>query len=341
MLNSKTVFILGAGASYEVGFPLGRELKHIISKRLTFNNNKGTTNDVNITYLLNNKYRDESGQYLNTCQQISRGIILSDSIDDYIHKHSHDDKITTCGKLGIAFSIIEAENKSQIYVNQNKTRETIDFNALNDNWYSRFYSLISKGIPKEGLQNIFDNITIISFNYDRSLEHYLTHALSTEYMIGKDEATSLVNKLVICRPYGSINKSIPFGSNSIPDFDTLIGKLKTYTEQIEDSEELNQARQLIFDANILVFLGNAYHPNNMALLQVKCDKLNKVIYATRYSISDHDIPIIRSRIMNMLFSNRDKAISSITLKKIGDNNIYFADKCLDVFEQYRYSLSDL
>lgn len=341
MLNSKTVFILGAGASYEVGFPLGSELKLIISKKLAFNNNKGATNDVIITYLLNKKYANLSGPYLDACQKISRGIIPSDSIDDFIHKHCHDEKVAVCGKLGIACSIIESERNSEIYVNPKNAYNTIDLRSLSNNWYIKFYSLIAKGIPKDKLQDVFENIAIISFNYDRSLEHFLIHALSTDYMIEKAEATNLVNKLIIYRPYGSINKSIPFGSNDLPDLDTLTGKLKTYTEQIEDSEELIRARQLIFDASNLVFLGNAYHPNNMKLLQVSCVKLNKIIYATRCSVSDHDIPIIRSRIMNMLYSHEDGAVSKSTLKKLGDNNIFFADKCLDIFEQYRYSLSDL
>ena len=36
MIKSKTVFVIGAGASKEVGFPLGAELRHIISSKLNF-----------------------------------------------------------------------------------------------------------------------------------------------------------------------------------------------------------------------------------------------------------------------------------------------------------------
>jgi len=344
MLNSKTVFILGAGASFEVGFPLGSELKQIISSNLSFTfdytHKVSGTGDKRILQTLN-QVGQNINSYLQACRKISDGIVWSDSIDDFINLHNNDDRIAACGKLAIAYSILKAEKLSKLNFDQTKANATIKYDSVKNSWYARFYSLLTKPEQGNNLNNIFDNITVINFNYDRSLEHFLINVISKNYLINNDEAKKIVDKLVIFRPYGSINKLVEFGSDSVIHLDSIVSNLKTYTEQVEDHEGLEQVHLAIEEADVLVFLGNAYHPNNMGLLQVKCDKLNKVIYATRCSISDHDIPIIRSRIINMLYSHKDGTTSKSTLRKLGDNNIFFADKCLDIFEQYRYSLSDL
>lgn len=346
MLSSKTVFILGAGASYEVGFPLGSKLREIISHKLNYKCDSlgrlGQSGEMNIVGRLQNNYRTNWSEYVDVCRQISNGILLSDSIDDFIDKHRHDERVAICGKLAIAFAIVEAENQSKLYVDTSNFYNTIQFQNLGNNWYTKIYSLLTKGIPKSDLNNIFENLTVINFNYDRSLEHFLVHALSKDYMIERKESAELVKKLLIFRPYGSIDSGVQFGDSRLPDLDNIINNLKTYTEKVEEGEELNQVRNAIEESDAIIFLGMAYHINNMTLLKCDCDMRKKTIYATRKGISDHDIPVVKRRILSLSIHDTIGDIDSIMGWSDREvDNIFFSQECRDLFDDYRLSLSEL
>ncbi|MGD0843306.1 MAG: hypothetical protein ABSA06_02945 [Geobacteraceae bacterium] len=352
MLNSKTVFILGAGASYEVGFPLGSKLKEIISSKLDLEvdyNGNLIRGEGSIYKQLKYKYPGNLGDINNVCRKISKGIVWSDSIDDFINQHNHDERIAICGKLAIASSILEAEKESKLYFESKHIDDSIDYNSLKDTWYAQFYSLLNKGSEKTDLNNIFNNITVINFNYDRSLEHFLTHVFIKNHLLNKEEARNIINNLVIFRPYGSIDQSVEFGSKELPKLDDILSNIKTYTEQIDDVKGLKQVQSAIQDSEAIVFLGMAYHPNNMFLLQCECDMKTKIVFATRNDISDNDLPVIIKRIIT-LGSSQDYHIDSILNDEVFYNktklsrkydNIYFANKCIDLFKEYRYSLSEL
>src|SRR2546428_2984262 len=117
MLRQKTVFILGAGASKEVGLPIGEELKDTIATKLEMkcgNCDDLIGGDRHIFTALRQRYPSEINRYLEACRQIHDGIMLSWSIDDFIDTHRHDEAIAICGKLGIARSILEAEQNSKL-----------------------------------------------------------------------------------------------------------------------------------------------------------------------------------------------------------------------------------
>jgi len=59
----------------------------------------------------------------------------------------------------------------------------------------------------DDLASMFDNISIICFNYDRCIEHYLYSALVAHYGITKPAAAKIMGKLRIHHPYGVISRS--------------------------------------------------------------------------------------------------------------------------------------
>jgi hypothetical protein len=342
MLNSKTVFILGAGASSEVGFPLGSKLKIDISNKLNININSISVQrgDNKIFKHLISKYQVRQTEMIDVCNKISKGIVWSASIDDFIDDHKHDERIATFGKLAIAYSILDAERDSKIFFEPRDKETTIKYDGIKDTWYPKFYSLLKKQIARNNLDNIFNNVTVINFNYDRSLEHFLTNAISNNYIIGIEEARSIVNKLVIYRPYGTIDHSVGFGSGETLNFENIISNLKTYTEQIEDTDGLEQVQLAIRDSNVVVFLGMAYHPNNMKLLEANCKTVNKVIYATRAGfISDEDINIVKRRIITSLKPDILDSTYVNTFKRI-QSNMFLAETCTELFENYKLALSE-
>lgn len=109
MLKKKTVLVVGAGASCEVGLPAGDKLKGIIPKKL------------NIRFENFSKLASGDPDIVEGCRSIAgRGDInplraagvSTAGIDNYLHADAHDALIIEMGKLGIAASILEAERKS-------------------------------------------------------------------------------------------------------------------------------------------------------------------------------------------------------------------------------------
>lgn len=347
MLKSKTVFIVGAGASKEVGFPLGIELKSVISDKLNLQVDYGerriTTGDTYIYNALRQKYKGAVEHYFNACLQIRDGVVLSDSIDDFIDAHQHDESIAICGKLAIARSILEAERSSKLFFKANNIDDTIDFKSVDNTWYSKFYRLLSKQTKKSNLDEIFDNVSVVNFNYDRSLEHFLVYALAANYRINIQQAQELVKKLTIYRPYGSVGSYFgqsqpitPFGFSGLRSVDEVVANLKTYTEQVEEGDELKSIQHAIYSAEVLVFLGMAFHPNNMKLLHCGLRTNTKRIYATRKGISDHDISVIINQIDDMIGNPH-------SIRHVGfrPDYIFFAQECHDLFDEYQRTLLSL
>ena len=65
--------------------------------------------------------------------------------------------------------------------------------------------MLVRGVPKENVSQIFDNVSFIVFNYDRCIEHFLLFVLQNAYGISDREAGKiLVEKLRIIHPYGVV-----------------------------------------------------------------------------------------------------------------------------------------
>lgn len=338
MLSRKTVFILGAGASKEVGLPIGSELIMLIADKLNiefdgFSQQIRRGDHAVILQALRKKYPQEISKYHKACRQIGKGVILSKSIDDFLNNHQHDEAIVICSKLGIAKSIGDAERQSSLYFARTNIYNTIDFTSPSvlNTWYTRFYQLITTEVPIENLGSLFENVSVISFNYDRCLEHFLVQALSQNYLIPLEESQNLVQKLTILHPCGSVgsylsprDKVIEFGFEDTLLLDEMIANIKTYTEQIEQNGEVQRIREEMHQAETLVFLGMAFHENNMALLQSKPSTKARKIYATRKGISESDLPVVRKRIT--------------ALWEQDSENIFLGEECKDLFAEYQMSL---
>lgn len=132
----------------------------------------------------------------------------------------------------------------------------------------------------------------MTFNYDRCIEHFLGEALATHYKLDRQEGRQLSRSLRIFHPYGSIGPldQIEFGSSDRFTYDSVLSNLRTYTEQIQDTASLAAIRDAIRDAELIVFLGFAFHPNNMqVLVEDAMSRSAKRIFFTRKGISDADL----------------------------------------------------
>ena len=113
MLRKPTLFILGAGASFDFGLPLGTSLAAEIARKVDIKYEHGVTQksgDPLIMMALRKvaQYKNENvNDYLSAGQTIAAGVQFTRSIDSFLHKHENQPKIKLCAKLAIAQTIVD------------------------------------------------------------------------------------------------------------------------------------------------------------------------------------------------------------------------------------------
>ncbi len=344
MFRSKTLFILGAGSSQEVGLPVGNQLKEIIAKNIKIEFADGyhqSSGSTHITNALNQISSQRNGgfpninPYLEKLCTLINALPLAISIDNLLDAHKEDEKISVCGKLGIVSSILEAERKSSLFFNVYKNN-CFNIGQSNNTWFSELLKLLTENVSKSEISNIFTNVDFINFNYDRCLEHYLFHTIQTYYNLSRIEIFNVINKLKVFRPYGVVGKldwqdnnlqSVPYGSDNA-DLSNLYRGIKTFNEQIHDESVISSIKKLIEEAETIVFLGFAYHRQNTELLRIVERSQVKRILGTAFGLSNSDCIEIKNELISTFALHRS---SLIELKQ--------DLKCKDLLIQYGRTLT--
>jgi len=224
------------------------------------------------------------------------------SIDNFIDSHRADARIATCGKLAIARCILDAESESSLFVNRGERYPKIDFSRVEPTWFNTFFQLLTENCQETDLDERLDQVAIVTFNYDRCIEHYLHGALQNYYGVSAERAAQALAHLQIFHPYGSVGP-LPWQQRvgGIEYGATIGGRglidaangIRTFTEGVEPSTSRVEAiRATLRDANRLAFLGFAFHRLNLDLLfpglPAGGQVLNRPTFATGLGISKAD-----------------------------------------------------
>jgi hypothetical protein len=251
MFKSKTVFVLGAGASSEAGLPTGAELIPIVRNKLNFKHEMGVrqiSGDPTLFEVLRRNATLSSQDvnlYADAGRRIYSGLPLANSIDDFMDMHRDDGFVQACGKLAIVQTILEAERGSKLFYDYRKSRN-LDVDNVDQTWYVQFMRILRQGISKQEASRLFENVSFVSFNYDRCIEQFLFHAVQLAYGFDAAATHQLCSTLKVCHPYGSVGLSpdlpearspgdVPFGAD-VYDVVALSNNVKTYTEQAHSEE---------------------------------------------------------------------------------------------------------
>ncbi|NML72742.1 hypothetical protein HHL25_01255 [Rhizobium sp. S-51] len=308
MFFKKTVFVVGAGASKELGLPIGNELKDQIARKLHitfpdgFNLGTGDRDIYNAVKLyLRSKGQSDGNPYWSAGRSIASAMPQAISIDNFMHTHYDDDKIVLMGKLAIAASILEAERRSLIFADERQGNRH-DFNTASGVWHNIFCKMLTEGIQRSTLPSLFENVSFISFNYDRCIEQYLAIWLENYMRLPANEAQSIVNELTIVHPYGQIGKlgwqtmgmvSVGYGENVQPtSLFEVASNIRTFTEQVEDETVPELMRRLITDAEQVIYLGFSFGAMNMELMKISEMGPPKKLYGTAHGISRANLEVI-------------------------------------------------
>jgi hypothetical protein len=336
MFKRRTLFVLGAGASFEAGLPLGKALAGKIGKKMNvlfegFNQPKSGDGDFQLFAQLTNNMHQSVNELQQAAWLIRDGIGFSQSIDDFLDQHRTNKWVDLYGKAAIAKTILEAEQESKFYFNSFNGEEMFDVSSVANTWFVKFIYLLGRGVTKEDVRQIFDKVAFIVFNYDRCLEFFLTHALRRLYRIQETEAASIVRDSHIVHPYGAVPDNIPFGTTSV-NCAHIAHHIKTYTEQMGAGDVVNAIAAEVSRAQCIVFLGFAYHSPNMSLLRPPTRIAGRPIFGTAIGMSDADVDLVSHDLAGFfspLMDTRTRA-RMIQLDKL---------ECAKFFDDYARSLT--
>jgi hypothetical protein len=346
MFKSNTVFVVGAGASCELGLPSGQDLKRIIASALDirFDFGRLAHGDARIVHALQEHVGGQLSDinpYLAKARRIRDAMPASISIDNYLDAHQGDAELELCGKLAIVKSILDAEGTSKLRSLEHHV-DAPDVNAVSDSWLLRFMRTLTEGVRKPDSLKIFDNVSIVCFNYDRCIQRYLMPALAAYYDLSKEDAISIVKTLRIYHPYGhvgllpwqSAGDGVRFGSGDRADLLQIARGIKTFTEGQDDEGVMGPIIEVLSQAETLVFLGFAFHQQNLDLITPD-ETIIRRTYGTTHGISANNTMTIMDALQNMLgYKWVDPSIAEHR------HNIHLHEStCAGLFDEFSRSLS--
>jgi hypothetical protein len=354
MQSPQTVFIVGAGASREVGLPIGRELIEFVINKLHYQLVGGSlrtdTGDHELLDVVQQIAHDRPSimAYLESARRVREGVIFSNSIDSFIDVHNQDEKIQLWGKLAIAKVVLDREQASDLYV-QGPNNEFRDLQSLKDTWFVKFMQGATNGLRKTKIDCIFENVKFIVFNYDRCIEHFLYHALQKHYGIDGSAAASILATLKIYHPYGTIMdlpwqhpEGIAFGADANrASLQLMASRIRTYTEQIASAASLFEMKDQVRTANTLVFLGFSFHPENIKLLSHSGDCLSERVFGTACGISNSNLGEICRQIRSFIRPELvDRGLMSRGPIRLGPEPIFLSQSltCSALIQEYSLTL---
>lgn len=252
MITEKTVLILGAGASIPYGFPSGQELRHRI-----FNINPqdvSAENQKTVTQLL------KLGHKKHDIEEFVSDFKYSGkySVDAFLE---HRQDFMTIGKDLIALMLMPHEEIGNLFSDSPKK----------DNWYEYLFNKISSDFERFEK----NKLSILTYNYDRSLEFYLLVAIQKSYKKSHGVAVEKLKYIPIIHLHGNLG-ALPGLSNEnsrdyVPstELDNIrkaANGIKIIHEGIAENPEFKRANELLAGAKRIIFLGFGYDQINMSRL---------------------------------------------------------------------------
>ena len=312
MLARRTVFILGAGASYELGLPLGEKLRELIAKLvdIRYDHFSPISGDDQINHFLREisrerEYRNISA-LLHKCWLMRDALPGSISIDNLIDAHRNDPEFAEIGKMAIAKAIISAERGSKLYVNPNEI-DNFSLAELNGTFLITLFQILSEGLPREDVNSIFSNASFIVFNYDRCLEAFLPRAIEKYYGLPLNDAIKIAQSATIIHPYGRVGEfgrdrslaTAGFGSERC-NIRSIAQGIRTFSEGLADEGHGKQIQMLMQEADQIVFLGFAFHPLNMEILTPKGPSFADKVFGTTLGLSEAAVRSVEAGLLQIL-----------------------------------------
>lgn len=275
MITKPTVFVLGAGASAVYTYPSGRGLlDEICTTAGPLNILKSTTsfgdNDIN--------------EFVQALWHSGQS-----SVDAFLE---YQQQFTDIGKAAMAAVLVPKERERDLW-------HPLD----NKNWMLYLYNQMSVAFEKFGEHKV----SFITYNYDRTLDHFLMTSLCNMYGKSAEECRMIMPEIIHLhgrlgylpwespegRAYGDTKLSADRMAHLIKD-------IKIVHEDPADGrdEDFRRALESMEAAERIYFVGFGWGRVNVERLQGKFAGKSQ---GTAYGLTNHEIDTIRQKISGVTF----------------------------------------
>jgi hypothetical protein len=284
MITIPTVLVLGAGASCPYGFPTAKELKKRICENFSYPNTPTAR-------LLGD---GDPSRFVEFREAFLKSGVPS--VDAFLERRP---EFLNVGKLAIAYCLIPYEQEAHLYP------PFVD----SGDWYEHLSEKLNASFDEFG-----DNkLSIITFNYDRSLEHYLFTSLRSLHGRSVDDCLAKLAKVPIIHLYcqlGTIpypqrgsREYLPLGGDEKKARDAVLDAAHGITLLHEAASDLVEAGKLLEAAKRICFLGFSYHPLNVSRLAIDTKNAgSKVIFGTARGMIGRELTDVQVRVHKTLGS---------------------------------------
>lgn len=318
MITTRTTFIIGAGAASELAMPTNDELLLKIGQSLEFSR-LGTPTQSRDTALLAHYFTalatargHDQATAFKAAERLRLAARLARSVDAVLDQHDADPLVVACGKLTLIHFMCQAEAKSILRLTPRVSGD-LPIQGT-ESWLYQFGQLVTNGVPLSRVDSCLDAVSVISFCYDRSVEHFMPHALMMAFGMPFDEAQQLVSeRLRIVHPYGTLGR-LPWqsGSNAVLEWGvempgdvlSLVPGIRTGTQTMADAALIAAMQAVVADSQRLVMLGFGYSPLNLEMLAAQPLPAATEVLATTFGLNDSAVAAVR-RILGRRLGERD------------------------------------
>ncbi|MGH1403015.1 MAG: hypothetical protein ACRBDL_02115 [Alphaproteobacteria bacterium] len=340
MFNKKTVFILGAGASWHYNYPTGADLVKCIIEKATELADRLASNSIHIKWRNNlTEYFDE--KFSEYYQEGQDGV---DYLRNFIDRINHVDPPVIdyfldwnsdwqeIGQMMISWVILDREREfeenkrngnHQRLVDQNpnpKNRYLVDAKQCDDNWY-RFilYKMLSDCLLyQDFIQE--NHVHFITFNYDVSLETYLYRGLKQiQFMKSGDMQADQIKECLVDKfthMYGSLKNNPYQGAVSvIKDTRNFHDNFKDYVDTLDEIYQASRGIRTI---------GSFKKNDNVIQFAQKKIEEAEDVYILGYGFDESNNKRLGLKdLLSLGGLNQGKQPGDVGVKK----NVYFTNFC--------------
>jgi hypothetical protein len=275
MITTRTVLILGAGSSCHLGYPLGRSLISQICKRIADHECPAEIPRDKLTEFRVHLSRFDSA-----------------SIDFFLERNP---EYTDLGKLLITDCLKQYEELERMFVPHSA------------GWYR--YLADSLQSP-DGF--VSAPLTIVTFNYDRSLEAYLHQILIYRHRMSTESATQTLQQMRILHPHGILGRypETPYTTKYDGiSLSSISGDIRLIYEPAETdggfcAPEFETANRALQEAERIYFLGFGFHEDNIRRFRFfSAESLaGKEVHGTTLGMGARAKKVLRQRLARFGFS---------------------------------------
>ncbi len=288
MITRPVVLVLGAGASIPYGYPSGSELRQQIIDELSDGSEgaHGQTDheDVGLRKcLLANGFHErqiwEFARVLNDSQTMSVDVFLEQSSN-----------FIDLGKQAIAWKLLQCDDKSR------------HFRQDDGRWYHYLWGLMEASFDDFGK----NPVTIITYNYDLSLERHLLSRIAALYGKSSEESVAKLHEIKIIHLHGKVGnfcRSRNFEDMTAYEVREAANDIKIVHESIGTDVEYIEAREVMSTAKEIHFLGFGYNKTNLHRLFLNMPEVwRPKIYGTTLKMGDSERQAAAIRIKSYIHS---------------------------------------